>query len=216
MRSIQLFKTGNRESLRHHVYLASALAVIAILVTVSSATDGSGAGAEPEFLRWGNVRLANPSRDSGFVLVRDYHDETLTLTLRGNEHSVVINASNGSILHDDVPPGSRGEIDTVLATLSVLPDNAAVPWPYSEAPNGAIRQWIQGLSFIPPDPDSGILLVLERNYIGGNYLQFTNGHSVATISTHTGAADLSRTNILPEDEQAFTRLLSTIEVDSTP
>jgi len=216
VRSIQLFKTGNRESLRHHVYLASALAVIAVSVTVSSATDGSGAGAEPEFLRWGNVRVANPSRDSGFDLVRNYHDGMLTLTLRGNEYSVVIDAQTGSILHDDVPLGSRGEIDNVLATVSVVSGDAPSPWPYSDAHYDGTRERVYGLSLIKPDPESGIMLLIQHSYGGPTYLKVTNGQSLATINVDTGTVEASHTNILPDDEQAFSRLLSTIELDPTP
>jgi hypothetical protein len=140
----------------------------------------------------------------------------LTLTLRGNEHSVVINAADGSILHDDVPAGSRSDIDAVLATLSVLPDDAAAPWPYSEGPVGATPLWVEGLSFIPPDQDSGIQMLIQENYIGDGYLKFTNGRSLATINTRTGLADPSRTKISPEDQEAFARLLHTIRLAATP
>jgi hypothetical protein len=213
---MQLFLKRGWERARWYAGLAAGLAAISLLVATPMDGTGADSGAGDGLVRWGNVAISPPSENSGYVVVRDQRNKKLTLILRGTDHGVIIDAEDGTILYDDVPAGSREEIDAVLSTLTVWQGTRPAKWPYSKAPEDATTRRIGNLTFIPPDPASGIVVATVQSYGGPSYLQFSNGRSFARIWMHTGIVDPDQTVILPEDEVAFARLLSSITVGGSP
>ncbi len=171
-------------------------------------------------VRWGNVTLTLPA-DSGLTAVRsfwgpDSDPPAIFLRSRGNGgSSLAIDAETGEVLSDRVEPEDRAAVNQVLQTLTVSPlDRDTAPWPYSGEPPNVPRESWGKITFIPPDPASGISIRFgHADGLGSSslYLKVTNGQSVFLISADTGDVYPDTVVIAPEDRDAFDRFLSSIQ-----
>jgi len=163
--------------------LLALLLVAAVAIGMYLATRDE-AQAGPKLVRWGNVTIQAPPADSPWLLGTDLRDG-LTLVLKrraGDGGYVRIDATSGAILHDDVQTADRGVVDSILGTIT-LSDESSMPvsWPYSTASPDAPRSFWGNVSYIAPDPMSGIIVRVGYGYGSGPFLQITNGKSLVSI-----------------------------------
>ncbi len=129
---------------------------------------------------------------------------------------VIIDAVTGDVLQDRVASEDRAAIDEVLRTLAVSPFDAAVKsWPYQgELPAEAQRQRSGGISYVVPDPASGVEVGGGIADPTGSFIRISNGRSTMLISldTQTGALSPQAVAMSPQDEAPFDRYLSSVRV----
>src|SRR5439155_1705406 len=75
-----------------------------------------------------------------------------------------------------------------LATVSICPiDPSTAPWPYAgPSPNGP-RRTLGKISFLQPDPASGVQWTFEIDDPGGMFLLLQTARSEVAIDAETGA-----------------------------
>jgi hypothetical protein len=138
---------------------------------------------------------------------------------------VWVDAATGQVVHQDVRPEDRAEFDAVLATLRFEGPGPPDVWPYSETPPEGRRRQAANITYIEPDPASGISVGLVLNEYdfprppGASlyWLDIWNGRSRRAIDAETGqviVADRERVRdqVDERDREAFDRLTSSIEV----
>ena len=206
------------------------LACCAALVAIAAAgllaytlTGDDSAGASVRKLRWYNVELSLPEDPDVWVtwgFFNDFPDSggfpVVRIRPSPLADAVIINAQTGAVVSEQRQPQDRATVDAVLATLQIVSwDRQSAPWPYNSGPPDVPRERLGNLTFIRPDPASGILVegVLDETPQGPVLgLQFFNQHSAVSMNTETGAIYPETTLVLPEDQQAFDRYLATIEL----
>ena len=140
---------------------------------------------------------------------------------------VFIDATTGDLVFEDVRPQDREAFDAVLATLRFEGPDPPNIWPYSGSPPEERRQQMGSITYIEPDPASGIkvggILSDFGPQGGGTFLTISNSRSRITFDTDTGgivapdeaATDLDKAStdsVDPMDRAAFGRFASTIEL----
>lgn len=129
---------------------------------------------------------------------------------------VVIDAVTGEILQDRVSAEDRAAIDEVLKTIAVNRfDEADKGWPYQDAlPAASERQVWGGMSYVIPDPASGVTVGGGINDPGGPFIEISNGRSKIGITLDAETGELSPYPIAlsPQDEAPFDRYLAAIQI----
>ena len=177
-----------------------------------------GAKADVQEVRWGNVTVS-VNEESGVVADRTFVAAQIkppnggpALILRRGDSALAIDVDTGKVLEDFVKDEDRAAIQSVFSTLAVgEQDKQTAPWPYAGAPPSVSRERFGGITLIPPDPASGVIIRQMLNDPGGLSLRVTNGRSTLSIDAETGNVIKEITLILPEDKEAFDRFLSTVE-----
>ncbi len=179
-----------------------------------------GAEAQEQVVRWGNITLTLPA-DSGLTAVRSFwgpDSDPPAIFLRSRVNggsSLAIDAETGEVLSDRVEPEDRAAVNQVLQTLTLSPlDRDTAPWPYSGEPPNVPRQSWGKITFIPPDPASGISIRFGHgDGLGSSslFLTVSNGRSVVLINADTGDVYPDTVIITPEDRDAFDRFLSAVQ-----
>ena len=177
-----------------------------------------GAEADVQVVRWGIVSI-QVSEESGVLADRTFvpaqikpPDGGPALILRKGDSLLVIDADTGKVLEDFVGDGDKAAIQEAADSLKVSElDKENATWPYSDPAPDAPREQTANVTFVPPDPASGIIVRKMVNDPGGWGLIVTNGRSTLTIDAETGDIIEENTLILPEDKEAFDRFLSTVE-----
>ncbi|MCJ7511181.1 MAG: hypothetical protein MUP14_09905 [Dehalococcoidia bacterium] len=184
------------------------------------------AQAEARQVRWGNVTVTIPS-DSDIFYVREKSGiqmagPVLELATSGLESMVVIDAETGKVISDDVLASERAAFDAVLATVNVgQPQTAAgasAPWPYGATLPSTPRIQLGSISYLAPDPASGIAISIIQSSsfrpgTSSTALVFYNTRSQRWVDAETG--ELIRDDAMhPDDREAFDRLLAQVKVDS--
>ena len=180
--------------------------------------DDDSAEADVQVVRWGNVTI-QVSEESGVLADRTFvpaqikpPDGGPALILRKGDSLLVIDADTGKVLEDFVGDGDKAAIQEAADSLKVSElDKENATWPYSDPAPDAPREQTANVTFVPPDPASGIIVRKMVNDPGGWGLIVTNGRSTLTIDAETGDIIEENTLILPEDKEAFDRFLSAAE-----
>jgi len=192
-----------------------------------TATPTPAPAAKGQLWRWVNVTVVKPERPDIFVFRSVLPDgtrwgveimrvrEPKTVTEAELVSSVLIDAETGAIVREEVLPEDRAAIDEVLRTLKVGPlDRATAPWPYSaELPADLPRETAGGMSFLRPDPASGIHLTGGLADPGGEFIGITNGRSTVVIGLDsTGSLDVDSAHVVPEDREVLERWASQVKL----
>ncbi len=209
-------------------FIIAAVALLAVAGGLTYWTLGRGgdsAEAGVEVVRWGNVTVSVP-KESGVSAVQGFApaeikppDGGQVLILVKGESRLAIDADTGQVIQDTTEDADRAAIDAVLATLEVSEqDIATAPWPYSDMPPVMPRERLGNITYVPPDPASGIVIstVLadyfdERGSI--EFIRIANAQSSMSVNTKTGLVGASGLDhVSAEDKEAFQRFLSEIEL----
>jgi hypothetical protein len=152
---------------------------------------------------------------------RGFTGPVLKLIGSGHESVVTIDAETGEVIHDDVLASDRAAFDAILATLTVgQPQTTAggsAPWPYGATLPSTPRRQLGSLTFVEPDPASGIGTKygcydgLEPNTSGCS-VAFYNTRSALWIDEKTGERLDDPSAIHPDDREAFDRLFAQVTV----
>ena len=199
------------------------------------------AGAETQHVRWGNVtiELPVPSSVDDLYASQEWYSPgmydpghspdtsvpsvpALRLTKgHGLDASlVVIDANTGEILYERVRAEDQAAFDSVLATIQV-PDTelaplASAPWPYGAAlPASPRRSW-GNITYVEPDPASGIVVRPGLDDFGPQgplpFLSVRSANSARYINAETGEVFENLERIDDQDLEAFDRFTSEIAV----
>jgi hypothetical protein len=177
------------------------------------------AEAQVQEVRWFNVTVAIPEGSPVYASPGFWEPEgtppAMFIRSRDGDSVIVIDAETGKVIEDLVQPKDRAAVDEVLKTVAVSPlDRSAAPWPYNGEPRNVKREGWGKITFIPPDRASGITIEFSwEDDVGwsGTSMRLTNGRSSLSVDADTGTVIAGTTRILPEDKEAFGRLLSTVE-----
>jgi len=164
------------------------LASVVVLAALGGAafwayTARNEAGAETQRVRWGSVsiELPVPSSVDDLRAVQEWYSPGMyspdfspdastpsvpALRLskgQGSDASwVVIDANTGEILYEQVRPEDRAAFDAALDTMQVpktgVPAEAGAPWPYGTVLPATPRQSWGNMTYVEPDPTSGIVV----------------------------------------------------------
>ena len=179
-----------------------------------------GGGRE---LTYRNVSINLPPEDSGLRARADYAPSesiekpgggpviVVTDDSEARSGYMVIDANTGEVLLDTIGGDLRDEADDVIASIRQDAKPASV-WPLADVAPPGQRTQFETISYIEPDPSSGIFVVLVEG--NGEGLFIHNGTSRMTFHWSIGTSDMSL--VLPEDMEAFERLARTIRVDGAP
>jgi hypothetical protein len=197
----------------------------------SSQTKGPTptASASETLWRWVNVSVLIPADSDVYVgtdqlfaeqkppsggpavrLVRDTSpgDDKLSV--------VVIDAETGTTVTDEVLDEDRDAIDRILETLYVGElDSSTAAWPYSGSISpDAPRETSGGMSFLRPDPSTGLQVYGGVGDPFGAFIGLTNGRSTVVINVDpaTGQLEVEYPRISDNDRPAFERWVGTINV----
>ncbi len=189
----------------------------ATALAVSLLDNGAEAGVE--VVRWGNLTV-HVSEDTGVIAAPDYAltgDQQPVLVLWKDGSFVELDAATGAVVQESVSSADRAGIETVLATLKVSEqDVATAPWPYSDKPPVVPRERLGNITYIPPDPASGIVVRsgIADSFTQGSilFIHISNGRSSMNVSAKTGLVGASGLDhVAVEDKEAFGRFLAEIE-----
>jgi hypothetical protein len=189
-------------------------------------TEAPTPAPEGQLYRWVNVTVVIPE-GSGIVAGPDYGGTVSsggTLAFRidwiDREYPyeassyVIIDADNGAILSQEVVAERRAAIDDVLASLEVSPlDTRTALWPYSDEPSPDLtRGNFGGMSFLRPDPSTGLYVSGGIGDPGGVFVDIRNGRSAAFVLLKDGRLSIEKTEVVPEDVEVFDRWLATVKL----
>lgn len=127
---------------------------------------------------------------------------------------VIIDAVTGEILQDHVSPEDREAIDDVLKTLAVTPfDEAEKGWPYADTVSAGERRAEFGMSYVVPDPASGITVGAGIADPCCPFIEVSNGRSTVFVLRDEETNTLSREPVAvsAQDESPFERFLSAVK-----
>lgn len=180
-----------------------------------------GGGRE---LTYRNVSINLPPEDSGLRARADYAPPESIEKPGGGPVIVVsdwsearsgymvIDANTGEVLLDTIGGDLRAKADDVVTSIRLDAEPPVGVWPLADVAPPGQRTQFETISYIEPDPSSGIFVVLVED--NGEGLFIHNGTSRMTFHWSIGTSDMSL--VLPEDMEAFERLARTIRVDGTP
>jgi hypothetical protein len=133
---------------------------------------------------------------------------------------VNIDAQTGEVLLDTLTAGLTGdsharEVESVLDSVRVVTDPPDV-WPYVDEPAPAALARSGTISFVSPDPSSGIVIAqVQATCLVGedcpDLLVVHNGRSQMGIRVDTGEV-YAWDHVLPQDREAFERYAASVEV----
>jgi len=211
---------------------ATGYGVIALGVSCPPAGQGSGAGALPEQegeaeavrLRWGEISVEVPA-GSGIQLGRlasvpwlnDGKGSGPAILVTYGKSYLAIDAHTGQVLDEAIRAQDRGIFDIVLATVRIEGERiSGAPWPYGATLPTTPPRALGAITYIEPDPASGIVAGPIYAYSPGGpstILRFYNTRSVRLVDAERGQLieDLA---MHPEDKEAFDRLMAQIRVAS--
>lgn len=173
--------------------------------------------------RWGDVIVLIPGDGEIRVVgTFDGYDEhpALEVSAGGGWGRTVIDATTGAMITQDPKGDKAAEIDSVLATASVCPfDGRTAPWPYTGDPPDGPRLTLGKLSYLEPDPATGIQVLggseCSASTQGGGCHDFLDVRS-ARSSMYVDAEDgrvIEPAKIVTEEQEAFDRYLATVQVN---
>ena len=171
--------------------------------------------------RWGDLTVSIPEGSEVLAAGGTAQDGEIVVVLNltsAPDKGLVVSAETGAVLTDQSAE-QRAVIDPVLATVSVCPfDPKVAPWPYtSKVPEGA-RLTYGKLSYLEPDPATGIEVSgglacagSTRNSGCHRFLGVRSASSSMYIDWESGAV-IEPADIAPEEQEAFDRYLASVQV----
>lgn len=212
---------------------------VRVVVGGSCPPGGEGAGATPTpeveatpeqegeaeavRVRWGNISLEQPPSDSEFYVGRWFNHggipggrrvPVVHLMKRDIAVHVIIDAETGQVLHDTVGPEERAAFDAILATLRIEGEEISA-WPYGLVKPDVPRSTVENISYLEPDPASGIVAGVVYADFGPDgsqtILRFQNVRSMRDIDADTSEILPDRL-MHPDDREAFDRLTAEVKV----
>lgn len=170
--------------------------------------------------RWGDLTIMIPEG----VLAYGDLDETGVPVLVifpqeiNQSYRTVIDATTGTVVAVVNDAGGlrpkEAEIQAALESVSICPlDAAAAPWPYAGEPPDGPRQTVGKLSYLEPDPATGIQ-VFGGGQCNGECRTFIRVSSVRS-SVYVDAGNgqvIGPAKIAPEEKEAFERYLASVQV----
>jgi len=231
--------------------------VVVVLVAIGGLafwanTAWNEAGAEAQRVRWVNVAITIPADSDIYYarlssapesMARGIMGPVLALGTGGDRSLVIVDATTGEVVHEDVLPTERAAFDAILATLQVAETEVAgepgAPWPYGSAVPNTPRQEFENISYVEPDPASGISVQPGKAYLlgpqpagRGSFIRVFNGRSQVGISGIgevfvTGGSEFSLDQftradasllegIHPDDRAAFQRFAEGVQIGPPP
>lgn len=181
-------------------------------------------GAERQ-LTYKNVSITLPSEDSKLFARADYAPPesvekpgggpVIVVTDESEARSgyMVIDANTGEVLVDTIGGALRDEANALVSSVKQEKAPAGV-WPLADVAPPGPRVAFGNISYIEPDPSSGIFVIpAEGDGDGGSGvgLFIHNGESRMLVSGSTGKIDMSL--VKPADAEAFDRLAAAIRLD---
>ena len=162
--------------------------------------------------------IYSPSPGTRVPALRIFKKVTVEGHIEGSD--LYVDATTGQVVHDEVRPEDRAEFDAVLATLRFEGPDPPDIWPYSETLPDGVRRRMGDITYVEPDPASGIKVggMLSDGPQGSAItLIISNGRSKRYIDAETGQVivdDGERVldQVDEKDREAFDRLTSSIEV----
>jgi len=169
----------------------------------------------PEF-RWASLMFQIPD-DSGVSLLRDLptreHTSGRTILLYRGNSRLILDAENGEVLADAVKAEDKAIFNAIVATVIVdSSPPAPMAWPYQGDPSAVERRSEGGLSYLPPDPASGIVINEGIGYGSGYFLSVTNGRSNMFVDGLTGLVVEASARVASQDKHAFHEFYSTVRL----
>jgi len=238
------------------LFLGVLLAVVVLTAFGGLAFWGYSAWNEAEAgvqqVRWVNVTITIPADSDIYYarlssapqsMARGIMGPVVALGTRGGGSLVIVDATTGEVVHGDVQPSERAAFDAVLATLEVVETEVGgepgAPWPYGSTLPNTPRQHFENISYVDPDPASGVSVqvgmgdFIEPQPPGANqFVRVFNGRSQMHINgagwvSITGGAELTLPEFLqadasllqgihPDDRAAFQRFAEAVEVGPPP
>jgi hypothetical protein len=125
--------------------------------------------------------------------------------------NVWVDATTGKVVHEDVRPQDRAEFDAVMATLRLEGPDPPDIWPYTAMSSPTTRRQFGNMSYVSPDPASGVMIggaVSDPG--GGTVLYISNGRSFRELDADTGEVFIDK--VEPSDREAFDRVMSSMEL----
>jgi hypothetical protein len=170
--------------------------------------------------RWGAITLS-VSDESGVRVARDVVPAELNppsggpiivLSLGHERSRLVLDALTGQVIDDFVKAEDRPVFDAILATAAV---NAALTrptgWPYEGDPPLGERESWYGITYLAPDPSSGLVVFRVEAYGADPSLLLTDGSSKMRVNARTGEIDERGTSITEEERAAFNEFYLRLE-----
>ncbi len=192
--------------------------------TLFGTCDLASAPEGTELWRWGDVTLLLPQhsdiRAAGSFDGPDQRP-AIHVPAGGGWGFTVIDAATGAIIRQDPKGDFAEQIDAIVRTTAVCPfDPVAAPWPYNGEPPDAPRNSYGNLTYLEPDPVTGVQV--QVGIAGGQgsggahsvaFLEVKSARSAAYVDAATGEL-MSRSRIASEDDEAFKSFLAEIQVRS--
>ena len=167
---------------------------------------------------WFGWSVFGPESTEGTERELTYRNVSITLPSEDSGRSgyIVIDAATGEVLVDTIGGDLRDKADDVIASIRQDEDDAGV-WPLADVPPPDTRTKFGNMSYIEPDPSSGIF-VAPQEWDGDNSsgvaLFFHNGESRMLIDGNSGKVEVDL--VLPRDREAFDRVAAAVRVEPTP
>lgn len=153
-------------------------------------------------LRWGNVTIDSPDRESGISVVRLVEPlvgsddmpawkQTIVITRSGGDwlSRIDIDAETGEVIIDMAEEEDRAALEAVVKTIRVEPFQTDVAgWPYNGSPPKDRVTWGK-MTFPQPDPLSGMIVELgsgDSPEGSSTFITINNGQSQRMYDADTG------------------------------
>lgn len=178
-------------------------------------------------LAFGNVSITLPSDDSGLLARPDYAPPesvdkpgggpVIVVTDESEARSgyLVIDANTGEVLVDTIDGALRDEADDVISSVEQQrPDGV---WPLADVAPSGPRITFGNMTYIEPDPSSGIFVVPQEwdgDDTSGVALFIHDGESRMLIDGNSGKVEVDL--VLPEDREVFDRVAAAVTVEPKP
>lgn len=192
--------------------------------TVAPTVACARPGAVPEgevLYRWGDLTLSLPA-DGQIVASGDFSPDgepVVGIGLKSAlEKGVVLSAGTGATLADFTTAAEAGAIEATVASVNICAfDPESAPWPYSGDASANPRENFGNLSFIRPEPASGIQIgTATAACLPGSRcvptLIVRTARSSMAIDSETGATNQGDANVHSLDSVAFERYAKSVRV----
>jgi hypothetical protein len=149
----------------------------------------------------------------------------ITVKLGNNDAMsvVMIDANTGEVAYQDVRPQHQTAVDQLLGSVRIegadavdVADLPGAPWPYGATPPTTPRRSWGNITFLEPDPASGIVVWIgmgDGPEGGGSFLEIRSDRSHRFIDAETGQIMVDTEDRVDErDREAFDRFTTSIEV----